>query len=104
MLVVGIQTDRCTYASVLAQTEEVSIGCENTDIMDIDTPPPPPKDKTTSRAGSPTGKSQNATPTAVPTARAFVVHGIACSGPWKQKIQEAERAFGRKGGGVIGVR
>ena len=104
VLVISRQTDRHTYASVLAQTEEVSVGGENTDSMDIDTPPPPPRVMTTSRAGSPTGKPWNATPTPVPTCRAFVVHGIACSGPWKQKIQEAERAFGRKGGGVIGVR
>ena len=33
-----------------------------------------------------------------------MVHGIACSRPRTQKIQEVERAFGRRGGGVIGVR
>ena len=104
VLAVSTQTDRRTYASVLAQTEEVSIGGENTDRMDIDTSPPPPKDKTTSLAGSPTGKPWNAAHTLVPTCRAFVLHGIARSGPWKQKIQQEETAFGRKGGGVIGVR
>ena len=77
----------------------MGIGGENTDSIDIDTPPPPPRDKTTSRAGSPTSKPQNVAPTPDPTARAFVIHGIACSGPWKQKIEGAERAFGRKGGG-----
>ena len=81
VLVVGTQTDRRNYASELAQTEEVSIGGENTDSMDIHTPPPPPKDKTSSSAGSSTGKTQNAAPTPVPTARAFVVYGITCSGP-----------------------
>ena len=98
VLVIGTQTDRRTYASVLVQTEEVSIGGENTDSMDIDTPPPPVRDKTTSRAGSPTSKPWNATPTPVPTCWAFVVHGIGCSGPWKQEIQEVERTFGRKRG------
>ena len=33
-----------------------------------------------------------------------MVHGIACSGPWTQKILEVKWAFGRNGGGVIGVR
>ena len=33
-----------------------------------------------------------------------MVHGVACHGPWQARIQEVERAFGRKGGGVIGVR
>ena len=83
---------------MLAQTEEVSIECEHTDSMDIDTPLSPPKDKTISRAGSPTGKSRNAMPTPVLTARAFVLHGIAYSGPWKQKIQEAEGHLGGKEG------
>ena len=63
VLVVGTQTNRRTYASVLAQTEEVSIESENTNSMDIETPPPPPKDKTTSRAGSPTDKPWNTMPT-----------------------------------------
>ena len=54
---------------------------ENTDIMDIDTPQPLPKDKTTSCAGSPTSKSRNMMPTPVSTTWAFVVHEIACSGP-----------------------
>ena len=39
-----------------------------------------------------------------PTSRAFVVHGVACIGPMTHKIREVERAFGGKGGGVIGVR
>ena len=97
------QFERRTYASILAQTEEVSIGGENTDRMDIDTPPPP-TDKPMSPAATPSANTTNVTPTSAHLARAFVVHGIACSGPWTQKIQEAERAFRRRGGVVIGVR
>ena len=41
VLVAGTQTERPTYASILAHTEQVSIGGENTDKMDRDTPPPP---------------------------------------------------------------
>ena len=37
-------------------------------------------------------------------AGAFVVHRVACHEPWQARLQEVERAFGRKGGGVIGVR
>ena len=103
MLVAGTQTERRTYASILAQTEEVSIGGENTNKRDIDTPLPP-TDKPTSSAATPLANTTNATPTSAHPVRAFVVHGIACNGPWTQKIQEAERAFGRRGGGVIGVR
>ena len=33
-----------------------------------------------------------------------MVYRIAFSGPWSLKIQEVERAFERRGGGVIGVR
>ena len=33
-----------------------------------------------------------------------MVHGVACAGPFAYKIQEVERAFRGKGGGVIGVR
>ena len=103
VLVAGTQTERRTYASILAQTEEVSIGGETTDRMDIDTPPPP-TNKPTSPATTPLANTLNATPTSAHLSRAFVVHGIACSGPWTQKIQEVERAFGRRGGGVISVR
>ena len=41
VFVAGTQTERRTYTSILAQTEEVSIEGENTDSMDVDTPPPP---------------------------------------------------------------
>ena len=33
-----------------------------------------------------------------------MVYGVACAGPFAYKIQEVERAFRGKGGGVIGVR
>ena len=102
VLVAGTQTERRTYASILAQTEAVSIGGENTDKMDVDTPPPP-TNTPTSPAATPSANTTNATPTSSHLGRDFVVHGIACSGPWTQKIQGAERAFGRRGGGVIGV-
>ena len=103
VLVAGTLTERRTYASILTQTEEVSIGGENTDKMDVDTPPSP-TNKPTSPAATPSANTTNATPTSAHLVRAFVVHGIACSRPWTQKIQEAETAFGRRGGGVIGVR
>ena len=103
MLVAGTQTERRTYASILAQTEEVSIGGENTDKMDIDKPPPP-TDTPTSPAATPLANTTNATPTSAHLTSAFVVHGIAYSGPWAQKIQGAERAFERRAGRVIGVR
>ena len=103
VLVAGTQTERRSYASILAQMEEVSIGGENTVKVDIDTQPPP-TDKPTSPAAAPSANSTNATPTSAHLVRAFVVHGIAYNVPCMQKIQEAERAFGRQGGGVIGVR
>ena len=102
VLVAGIQTEHRTYASILAQTEEVSIGGENTDKMDIDILPPP-TNKPTSPATTPLANTSNATPTSAHLSRAFVVHGIACSGPSTQKIQEVERAFGRRVAGVISV-
>ena len=56
-------------------------------------------------AVTPTAKDPiNTTSTSVHCARAFVVHGVACSGPLTHKIREVERAFGGRGGGVIGVR
>ena len=97
VVVAGTQTERRTYASILAQTEEVSIGGENTDKMYIDTQLPP-TEKSTSLAATPSANITNATPTSAHLSRAFVVHGLACSVPWRQKIQEAEKAFGRREG------
>ena len=48
-------------------------------------------------------KAMQATPTSGYVPKAFTVHGVACHGPWQVRIQEVERVFGRKGGGVIGV-
>ena len=80
VLVAGTQTKRRTYASIIAQTEEVSIGGENTDKMDIDTPLPP-TNTPTSPAATPSTNITIAMPTPAHLARAFVGHGIACSGP-----------------------
>ena len=74
--------------------------------MDLD-PPASPNTPTTK------GKSSGITPTPKPTqgaatvghlARAYVVDVVACHGSWQVHIHEVERAFGRKGCGVIGVR
>ena len=90
-----------------AQVGEVSEGeGEPADKMDIDPPGSPKSSKKpqSSQGGTPTPKPTPATPTSGHLARAFVVHGVACHGPWQARIQEVERAFERKGGGVIGVR
>ena len=79
-LVPGTQTKRCTYARILAQTEEVSIGDENTDTMDIDTLLPL-ADKSTLPAATSSANTINATSISAHLARAFVVHGIACTRP-----------------------
>ena len=97
------QTPARTYASVAAQTEvkEKGVG-KHTDSMDIDSTALPGE----VAADPPSAKDQNKDTGAAtaPTSRAFVVHGVACIGPITHKIQEVERAFGGKGGGVIGVR
>ena len=96
------QTPAHTYASEAAQTEVKEKGAaKHTDSMDIDSTAPPSK----VTADPPSAKDQNKDTGAAiaPTSRAFVVHGVACIGPMTHKIWEAERAFGGKGGGVIGV-
>ena len=79
---------------------------EPTDKTDIDPPGSPKSGKKPQslQGGTPTPKPTQATPTSGHLARAFVVHGVGCHGPWQARIQEVERAFGRKGEGVIGVR
>ena len=86
---------------MLAQTEgEEEKGADTTDHMDLD-----PQTLKFVLAVTPTAKDPiNSTPTSAHCARAFVVHSVACSGPLTHKIREVERAFGGKGGGVIGVR
>ena len=80
VLVAGTRIERRTYVSILAQTEGVSIGGENTEKMDIGTPPPP-TNKPTSLATTLLANTLNATLTPARTSRAFVVYRIACTGP-----------------------
>ena len=105
----GVQTVSRTYADVLSQTEkevaevEVKRGTGITDDEDmIDAPVPKPTKLRP--AASPSAKNPTNNTATGRTARAFVVHGVACLGPMAANIQEVERAFGTKGGGVIGVR
>ena len=83
--VAATQTPVRTYASVATQVEEVSESeGEPTDKMDIDPPGSPESGKKlqSSQGGTPTPKTTQATPTSGHLARAFVVHGVACHGPW----------------------
>ena len=103
---VGTQTTVRTYASMAAQVEEVSDEGEATANMDLD---PPATPNTPTMKGKSSGVTYTPKPTQVTTTvghvgQAYVVHGAACHGSWQSNIQQAERAFGRKGGGVIGVR
>ena len=100
----GTQTAPGTFADALAQTTRVENNVGTTDKMDIDPPTPaptmkkreavPPTAKDNKDSGQPHGH----------LARGYVVHGVATTGPMLPKIQEVERAFWGKGGGVIGVR
>ena len=74
-------------------------GPNTTDHMDLD-----PQTPEFIPAATPTAKDPINTPPSAHCARAFVVHGVACSGPLTHKMREVERAFGGKGRGVIGVR
>ena len=57
------------------------------------------------RPADPTNKKPaGTTPVGDRPVRAFVVHGVACSGPWAHRNREMEKSFGRRGGGVIGMR
>ena len=97
------QTPTRTYASVVAQTEvkEKGVG-KHTDRMDKDTTAPP--SEVTADPPSPKSRNKDTGVALAPTSRAFIVYGVACIGPMTNKIWEIKRAFGRKGGGVIGVR
>ena len=68
--------------------------------MDIDPPGSPKSGKKPhlSLGRTPTPKPKQATPRSGHLARAFIVHGVACYGPWQAYIQEVEVAFRRKGG------
>ena len=65
---------------------------------------PVPKPTKLQPAASPSAKKPRNNTATGRTARAFVAHGVAWPGPMAAKIQEVERAFGTKGGGVIRVR
>ena len=104
-----VQTMSRMYADVLSQTEkveekvEVKRGTGTTDDEEmIDAPVPKPTKW--GPAASPLAKNPTINTSTGRTERAFVVHGVACLGPMAAKIQEVERAFRTKGGGVIGVR
>ena len=98
-----------TYADVLSQTEreeetvEVKRGTGTTDDEEM-IYAPVPKPTKLRPATSPSAKDPTNNTATSRTARAFVVHDVACLGPMAVKIQKVERAFGTKGGGVIGVR
>ena len=106
LLAVDTQTTVRTYASVAAQVQEVSDEGEATDKIDLDLPASPntPTMKGKSSGVTPTPKPTEATTTLGHLSRAYVLYGVVCHGFWQAHIQEVERAFGRKGGGVIGVR
>ena len=91
-----------TYADVLAQTEGEAEGRLNTtDEIEIESPASPTRSIT---AEIPTAKDNGGAHTSGHSAKAFVMHGVACLGPMTVTIREVERAFGKKRGGVIGCR
>ena len=96
------QTPTRTYASVVVQTEvkEKGVG-KHTDRMDKDSTAP--RSEVTADPPSPKSHNKDTSVALAPTSRAFIVYGVACIGPMTNKIWEIERAFGRKGGGIIGV-
>ena len=92
---IGAQTMERSYASVVAQTEDTG------EKMDMDGPSGGDGGQP---AGPMTKKPTGTTPVGDHPVRAFVVHGVACSGPWAHRSRDMEKAFGRRGGGVIGMR
>ena len=77
---VGAQTVERTYASVVAQTEDTG------EKMDVD------EASSSSRgmgslSGDPTKKFAGTTPVGERPVRAFVVHEVACSGPWVHRCR-----------------
>ena len=98
-----VQTNVRTYADVLAQTEgEVKERLNTTDEMEIESLASPARSITAEQI--PTAKDNEGSPTSRQSAKAFVMHSIGCLGPMTAKLREVERAFGKKGGGVIGCR
>ena len=98
-----VPTNVRTYADVLAQTEgEVKGRLNTTDEMEIESLASPARSITAEQI--PTAKDNEGAPTSGHSARAFVMHSVACLGRMTAKIREVERAFAKKGGGVIGCR
>ena len=100
----GVQAASRTCADALVHTTRVEDNVGITDKMDIDPPTPPPTTK--KREAVPPIAKENKD-TGQPhrhLLRGYMVHGVAPTGPMLPKIQQVERAFWGKGGGVIGVR
>ena len=100
----GTQTARRTYASVMAQTEEASNTQSTEDRMDVDGTSKAPRGESNMPDDLATKKLAGTMPVGGRPVRAFVVHRVACSGPWAHRSREMEKAFGCRGGGVIGMR
>lgn len=100
------QTPVCTYVGVVAQTEVRETGGPKDggpkDSMDRDVPITPQDKPAVPTTAKDPIKDKVQTPAY--SARAFVVHGVACKGHMKYKIREVKNAFHGKGGEVIGVR
>ena len=95
---IGTQTARRTYASVVAQTEDTG------EKMDVDRASEGSRGASNLSGGPTTKEPAGTTPVGEHPVRAFVVHGVACSGPWAHRSREVENAFGRRGGSIIGMR
>ena len=98
MAATGTQTMRHTYASVVAQTEDTG------EVTNVGGPSGASRGEGGQPADPATKKPTGTTPVGDRPVRAFVVHVVACSGPWAHRSREMEKAFGRRGGSVIGMR
>ena len=101
--VLSIKMQVCIYTNVASQAEKVGEEGKANDKMDIDTLALSKQFKKSSGVTL-TPKPMHAINANGLLVRAFVMHMVGCHALWQQKIQEVERAFGRKGGGVISVR
>ena len=101
----GTQTTRRSYASVAAQAGEEGTTRNKEDQMDMDGLSRGSRGESNMPADSATKATEvpaGVTPMVSHPVRAFVVHGVACSGPWAHRSREMEKAFGRRGGCVLG--
>ena len=71
---------------------------ETTDKMDLNLLPAP-KQSIQSPGVTAIPKYMHAINRNSSLARAFMMHGVACHGPWQQKMPEVKRVFGRIEGG-----